>query len=360
MLIGVVSFSSSPAYATFAQTGQASAEQDLGSFDDPIFGDQIPDGTYQVTARTSSSMCIFYLDPADADARESKEQAIISVDNGNITGIFYISKMYNYLYMGTKEEAAAATNAEGTDASAYIAGDPSEGYVPHLFTMPVPALNYPITFASFSGGEGNERGVWYTRTVVFGMSAAELEAIVANAAGEPSEPEPEPQPENTTEESSEQEPEYAGEDSSGEDETSAPEEETVQPELTTDNINTGEEGDGTGEAGAQSGGSSEKDASGDSATDAGNSTAVGMKATRMSIAGVGGSIDIDLEEPDEPEEVDLPLLTARQILGLFWLGLLIAGVVIRVVLFNRGYDRVRKPPRGSPPVPPTGFGTRRV
>lgn len=359
-LMGVVSAVPSPAYATFADAAQSfPAMQDLGTFDDPIYGDQIPDGTYQVTARTSSSMCIFYTDPAHAEARDSKEQAIISVENGNITAIFYISKAYNYLYMGTQEEAAAATNAEGTDASAYIAGDPPEGYVPHLFTMAVPALNVPITFSSFSGGDkGIERGVWYTREVVFGMSASELEAIVANAAGEPVEPEPEPEPENQAEEPATQE--GVEEEAPAEDEEPTSEEDSVQPELRTDNVNTGEEGSGSGsgDADAQAAEPSEEDGSGDSAKNAGNTIPVGAKATRMSIAGAAGSIDIELDAPEEAEDIEKPLLTARQILGLAWLGFLVAGIILRVALFKRGYDRVGRLSRGSPPEPPVGFKTK--
>ena len=364
-LMEVVTALPSPAYATFADAAQSfPAKQDLGSFDDPIYGDQIPDGTYQVTARTSSSMCIFYTDPAHAEARDSKEQAIISVENGNITAIFYISKAYNYLYMGTQEEAAAATNAEGTDASAYIAGDPPEGYVPHLFTMAVPALNVPITFSSFSGGDkGIERGVWYTREVVFGMSAAELEAIVADAAGEPVEPEPEPEPEDQAEDPASQE--GVEEEIPVEDEEPTPEEEddaSVQPELRTDNINTGEEesGSGSGDADAQTAEVADEDESDDSVKSEGNSIPVGAKVTRMSIAGAAGSIDIELDAPEEAEDIEKPLLTARQILGLAWLGFLVAGIIMRVALFNRGYDRVGRPSRGSPPEPPAGFKRKGV
>ena len=155
------------------------AAQDLGSYGAPIYGSQIPDGTYKVGARTTSRMCILYTNPANADARDSKEQAIISVSGGNITAVFYISKAYTHLYFGTQESAAAATNADGTDASAYIAGDPAEGYVPHMFSISVPALNQPLTISTYSGGDrGWEAGKWYTREVVFTMTAGELQAII--------------------------------------------------------------------------------------------------------------------------------------------------------------------------------------
>lgn len=172
------------AHATFRdQTTSFPASQDLGAYGVPITGDQLPDGAYRVTARTSSRMCIMYTDPENAEARDSKEQAIILVNGGSITAVFYLSKAYTYMYLGTQEQAAASTNEDGTDASAYIAGDPAEGYVPHLYYLSVPALNTPMTIATFSGGDhGIEGGMWYTRQVVFGMTDAEFQAIVS---GEP-------------------------------------------------------------------------------------------------------------------------------------------------------------------------------
>jgi len=162
------------------------ATQDLGSYGAPITGSDLPDGSYQVKARTNSRMCIMYTNPADAEARDSKEQAIISVSGGRITAVFYISRRYTYLYFGTMEEAAAATNKKGTDASSYIAGDPAVGYVPHLFTLPIEALNKPLTISTYAGGyeedDGLEQGMWYTRQFVFVMTDAELQKIKADAA----------------------------------------------------------------------------------------------------------------------------------------------------------------------------------
>lgn len=176
----------SQAHATFKDASDSyPAAQDLGSYGNPIYGDQLPDGAYKVTARTSSRMCIMYTNPDDAEARDSKEQAIITVSGGNITVMFYISKAYTHLFMGTADAAAAATNDAGTDASAYIAGDPPEGYVPHLFALYVPSLNTPMTLSTFSGGDhGIEEGKWYTREVVFVMTDAELQAAIAAASGE--------------------------------------------------------------------------------------------------------------------------------------------------------------------------------
>ena len=174
------------AFATFRDVADSyPAAQELGSYGKPISGSELPDGAYQVGARTTSRMCILYTNPADAEARDSKEQAIVSVSGGSLVAVFYISRAYNYIYIGTQEQAAAATNKQGTDASAYIAGDPDSGYVPHLFTIPIPALNEPITIATYSGGNnGLEGGVWYTRQVVFTMSDAQLKQIKADAKAE--------------------------------------------------------------------------------------------------------------------------------------------------------------------------------
>jgi len=174
------------AYATFKDAADSyPAMQDLGSYGSPIDGSQLPDGMYKIGARTSSRMCIMYTNPADAEARDSKEQAVLSVSGGSMTVLFYISKAYTHLYWGTQEEAAAATNEDGTDASAYIAGDPDEGYTPHMFALPISTLNEPMTISTYSGGDkGLKAGKWYTREVVFTMTDAELQEAIAGGQQE--------------------------------------------------------------------------------------------------------------------------------------------------------------------------------
>ena len=328
----------SKALAWFNDTANSfPATQDLGTFDDPIVGSQLPDGTYKVTARTTSSMCIMYTNPANAEARDSKEQAIISVDSGRITAVFYISRAYNYLYMGTQEEAAAATNADGTDASNYMAGDPPEGYVAHLFYMDVPALNVPITFSSYSGGNnGTENGVWYTRQVVFGMSMAEYEQIITDWRQQ-QEPEQEPQPEP------ESEPDQQPEESSNAQDQQA----VLEPENV--NASNGNQGD------AQNGGSAQtaddqantqEQGSGQTAGQTVPQTG-GMRGVKMNIVSPN-ELTLDIEvEPDSVQRSDEELalgLSPRQIIALVVVGLLIAGVLARVLVFHAGYERVDGPP----------------
>ena len=85
----------------------------------------------------------------------------LTSSRGELYVTFTMSAAYNALYLGTAEEAAAATNADGTDASAYFVSDPFEGYVARQFALPIPALNYEIALATYSGGsKGNDAGMW--------------------------------------------------------------------------------------------------------------------------------------------------------------------------------------------------------
>ena len=381
----------SKAHAWFNDTASSfPAAQDLGTFDDPIRGSQLPDGTYKVTARTTSSMCIFYTNPADAEARDSKEQAIISVQNGNITGVFYISRAYNYLYMGTQEEAAAATNADGTDASNYIAGDPSEGYVPHLFMMDVPALNVPITFSSFSGGNnGLAQGVWYTREVVFGMTNAEYEQIIMDWHQQ-QDPEDGSQ-ENGSNPGYHQVTFVDGWGNTLDVQTVAEGGAAIDPgapshegytfdgwepsdfsAVTSDLVVTATwiENEGSdnqqgiltagdadaSDSGNQLGGQTEEQSQdGDSQTQQSTQQAVPqtgeMRGVKMNIVSPN-ELTVDMEiDTDDVDRSDKDLgfgLTPRQILMLVLVGMLIAGIAARVLIFNRSYENVDGPP--TPPL----------
>lgn len=171
------------AFAYYNQVNtEGSAQQEIGTYGDLMTADQIPDGTYSITARTSSHMCVLYANQADAADRkpEGKETATIEVKNGVIRAQFYLSAAYSRMYLGTAEEAAALTNVDGTDDSAYLAGTPADGYKPHLYTLEIPALNYEFTMATFNGGNGVEKGEWFTRTVVFKPSA-EVNAAIEKA-----------------------------------------------------------------------------------------------------------------------------------------------------------------------------------
>ena len=194
IFVGALAAQPTDAYAYYNEIADSyPAAQDLGSYGEALSGSEIPDGAYVVGARTTSRMCLMYTNYDDAAARSTsnRELAVIQVQDGTITVAFYLSSAYTRLYFGTQEEAAALS--DGEDDFAYLAGDPVEGYEPHLFAFTIPALNSPMTIATYSGGDqGWEKGRWYTRQVVFTASDSVYDAI-ANASVGPNPSDPEPQ-----------------------------------------------------------------------------------------------------------------------------------------------------------------------
>ena len=318
--------SSTQAYAWFNDEAKSyPATQDLGSFGAPINGSDLPNGSYQVTARTTSRMCIMYLDPNNAEARDSKEQAIINVQDGNIVAMFYISAAYTHLFWGDASAAAASTNAEGTDPSAYVAGSPDQGYTPHMFAIPIPALNTPMVISTFSGGDGDkgwEDGSWYTREFVFIMTDAEYQAII-NANKDPEDssdsPKPDPEPDPDPDPSPDPSPDPNPDDNS-------------EPDP---GLGAGA-GYGTGALPDQGQDEESDDAAG---SQTGGGTAGAMHGVRMNIVGRDLELDIEPMEAEEPVETQQPLLTPEQILALAALLTLVIGVVVRVATFSGGYER---------------------
>ncbi|MCR5846278.1 MAG: hypothetical protein K6G78_06935 [bacterium] len=172
----MLAFMPSTAHATYADVAEKySAGQDLPAHGDIVYGEDIPDGTYVVPAVTTSTMCIL----SHPNTGE-RNYCVIKVSNGNIVATFSISKAYNAIFFGTADEAAASTNADGSDGSAYIFGDPPSGYVPHLYSVTVPALNYPFEMATFSGGtKEHEQAAWYSRKAIL-LSTPEIEDAINN------------------------------------------------------------------------------------------------------------------------------------------------------------------------------------
>ena len=357
------------AYAWLNETADAfPAAQDLGSYGKPISGDELPDGVYKVGARTTSRMCILYTNPADAEARDSKEQAVVSVNGGNMTAVFYISKAYTYLYFGTMEQAAAKTNKKGTDASAYIAGDPDEGYVPHLFTIPISALNEPMTIATFSGGEkGIEGGKWYTREVVFTMSNAELKQIKADAKAEEEAQQAQEEEARKAEEEAKKVAEEAKKTEeeavkkaeeeakkTGEEEARKAQEEkdrkkaeetgqtqksssSSQPRLSENNVTTSDSRDEESEEQE----SQTEEPESPEATTRSAVSASELRGVRMNIVNPEIVIDVsdlEIKDVEGAKAADEPLLTMEQIIALCFLAALAVGVVIRYVIHRRSFD----------------------
>ena len=155
-----------PAYAYLDQvTDSYPASQEVTVGGDVLTADVIPEGTYPISVSSSSFMC------------KLTNVTLTSVQ-GQLWATFTISKAYNALYLGTAEEAASLSGTQGVDYTPYYTTDPLEGYVARQFSLPIPALNTPITLATYSGGNnGTERGLWYTRTVAFNSSSQVMQAI---------------------------------------------------------------------------------------------------------------------------------------------------------------------------------------
>lgn len=110
----------------------------------PIEADALNEGAYPVKVKSSSSM--FKI-----------ESAILTVKDGAMSCVMVMGgKGYLYVYMGTGEEAAAASE---------------EDYIPfvenasgaHTFTVPVQALDQAVSCAAFS----KKKEKWYDRDLLF-------------------------------------------------------------------------------------------------------------------------------------------------------------------------------------------------
>lgn len=122
---------------------------------EPIYGTDVEDGTYEVEVESSSSMFPI-------------EKAELTVSEGSMTAVLIMGGTgYLKVFMGTGEEAAAS------EPSAYI------GYVEnedgkHTFTVPVEALDAPISCAAFS----KNKEKWYDRSILFKAESLPEDAVL--------------------------------------------------------------------------------------------------------------------------------------------------------------------------------------
>ncbi len=121
----------------------------------PIYGKDIVDGTYDITVESSSSM--FKI-----------EEAKLTVEDGEMTAVMTMAaKGYLKVFMGTGAEAAAS------DVSEYIDfAEDEDGR--HTYTVPVEALDMPISCAAFS----KDREKWYDRSLLFEAESLPEEAVL--------------------------------------------------------------------------------------------------------------------------------------------------------------------------------------
>lgn len=128
----------------------------------PINGNQIQDGVYDIKVDSSSSM----FNIMDCQ---------LLVQDGNMTAVMTMSGTgYLYLYMGTGEEAVQ----ESEDT--YIPyKENAEGA--HTYTVPVEALDKGIACAAFS----KNKEKWYDRTLVFRADSLPTGAFVKGMISAP-------------------------------------------------------------------------------------------------------------------------------------------------------------------------------
>lgn len=120
----------------------------------PIYGDKIKDGDYEIEVSSSSSM--FNIDKCE-----------LSVKEGKMTAKLYMSGTgYLKLFMGNGEKA---TNAKEDE---YIPFEETADGV-HTFTVPVYALDVPVTVSAFS----KKKELWYDRQLVFKSGNIPSDAI---------------------------------------------------------------------------------------------------------------------------------------------------------------------------------------
>ena len=119
----------------------------------PIHGSFVKDGSYDI--KVDSNNTFFKV-----------VSAKLTVKEGQMTGAIEIgSHSYLYTYLGTKEEAEKAPEAD------YV--KPTEAGDSYIYTFPVEALNKPINCAAYS----KKKKKWYDRKILFDATSLPKEAL---------------------------------------------------------------------------------------------------------------------------------------------------------------------------------------
>lgn len=122
---------------------------------DPVSASQIKDGTYEINVESSSSMFKIV-------------KCVLNVENGTMNAVITMSgDGYNQLFVGTGEEAAAASDADYIKAVL-----DSDGAV--TFSIPVEELNVKMNCAAWSVSKEK----WYDRTLIFLSDAIPADALI--------------------------------------------------------------------------------------------------------------------------------------------------------------------------------------
>ena len=121
----------------------------------PVYASELKDGTYEVEMKSSSSM--FKVDRCELQVKDGKMQAVL----------YMTSQSYLYLYAGTAEEAAAASEED------YIPREEADDGM-GSFTLPVEALDAGVSCAAFS----KKKEKWYDRTLLFRADSLPAESCL--------------------------------------------------------------------------------------------------------------------------------------------------------------------------------------
>lgn len=122
----------------------------------PIYGYDLNDGSYEIQVNSSSPF--FRIEKAVLNVKDGKMDAIMTMS----------SYSYDYIYMGTAEDAAKA------DLSEYIKYKKQSGY--YTFAIGVPYLNHKFNCAAFS----NRKQKWYNREILFDAGTLDKDALPYN------------------------------------------------------------------------------------------------------------------------------------------------------------------------------------
>ena len=139
--------------ASQEKTEQAASDEAAATEQEPITADKIVDGTYSITVDSSSSM--FKIVDAQLTVKDGAMDCVMTLSG---TG-------YGKLFMGTGDEAAAATDAE---CIPYV--ENAEGK--YTYDVPVQALDQDTACAAWS----IKKEQWYDRTLVFESAGVTLRA----------------------------------------------------------------------------------------------------------------------------------------------------------------------------------------
>ncbi len=151
-----------PGSATSEETGAKRSADSGNKETSDTSGQVLPDGDYSVNAETGEKMF---------KVVDTK----LTMKNGRMTALITLSGVgYDYLYMGTKEEAENSDKADRIKYIGEVSYTTDEGRTKtgRQYIIPVAVLDQPIVVASHS----EEKNKWYPRTITFSSAALKNEA----------------------------------------------------------------------------------------------------------------------------------------------------------------------------------------